>query len=88
MVRLPFSRDREQADEIATRLRRLRLELYGMHGGPLLAEDLDLPFRAWQALEQGDEEPARVLDRLVEVTGVSPLWLHTGLGPMLSWEGD
>ena len=40
-------------DVLAGRLRELRLELYGVHGGPVLAEALGLPARTWAHYESG-----------------------------------
>ena len=65
---------------IARRLRLVRLELYGEHGGPLLAEALRLPFRTWANFERGVTIPGEVLLEFVEITGCEPLWLLRGAG--------
>jgi hypothetical protein len=67
-------------DVLAARLRELRLKLYGEHGGPLLAETLDLPARTWAHYESGITIPGSVLLRFLAVSGVEPHWLLTGEG--------
>jgi hypothetical protein len=68
-------------DALASRIRQVREELYGQHGGPLLAEALRLPFRTWHRYESGVTIPAEVILRFIEVTEASPHWLLTGEGP-------
>ena len=51
------------------RLRRIRVELYGEDGGPMLAESLHLPFRTWHHYESGVTVPAQVLLRFIALTG-------------------
>jgi len=67
-----------RSDALARRLREVRLEMYGEHGGPLLAEALGLPARTWANYESGVTIPGLVLLRFIEVTGVEPHWLLTG----------
>lgn len=67
--------------EIASRLREIRQELFGEHGGPELARRLGLPARTWYNYETGVTVPAEVLLGFIEQTGVSPIWLLTGNGP-------
>ena len=66
---------------LARRVREIRRELFGEHGGPLLAEMLRLPARTWINYEAGVGIPAPVVLRLIQVTGVSPCWLLSGQGP-------
>ena len=66
---------------IARRVREVREELYGVHGGPILAESLKIPFRAWHGYEQGGTIPAHTILRFIELTDVNPHWLLTGEGP-------
>lgn len=66
---------------LADRVRQVRLELYGEHGGPLLAGALSLPFRTWHNYEQGVTIPAPVMLRFIEQTDADPRWLLTGQGP-------
>jgi hypothetical protein len=66
--------------ELAQRIREVRLELYGAHGGPLLAEALRIPFRTWLNYENGCTIPAPSMLRFIELTKANPHWLLTGLG--------
>ncbi|WP_152049932.1 hypothetical protein [Tautonia marina] len=67
--------------EVATRIREVRFELYGEHGGPLLASALHLPFHRWSDYEHGTAIPGEVLLRFLALTRVEPHWLLTGQGP-------
>jgi hypothetical protein len=66
--------------ELARRIREIREELYGQHGGPLLAEALELPYRTWHNYESGCTIPAHSILRFIEVTDAHPHWLLTGEG--------
>ncbi len=66
--------------DLAYRVREIREELYGQHGGPLLAEKLRLPFRTWMNYEGGCTIPAQVILRFMEITGAHPYWLLCGEG--------
>jgi hypothetical protein len=70
------------SDVLAHRLRAVRLDRYGEHGGPLLAEALKIPTRTWVRYESGAPLPGLVLLRFIELAGVEPRWLLTGDGPM------
>ena len=65
---------------LAARVRLVREERYGLHGGPLLAESLRVPFRTWLDYETGETIPAIVILRFIEVTSAHPHWLLTGEG--------
>lgn len=65
---------------LARRVREVRHDLYGVHGGPMLAEALRLPFRTWHNYESGCTIPAPVILRFIEVTDADPHWLFTGEG--------
>ena len=65
---------------LASRVRQVREELYGDNGGPLLAEELRIPFRAWLDYETGGTIPALIILRFIEVTEAHPHWLLTGEG--------
>jgi hypothetical protein len=65
---------------LAGRVREIRRQLFGEHGGPLLAEALRLPDRTWRNYEAGVTIPAMVILRFIEVCGASPHWLLTGEG--------
>jgi hypothetical protein len=66
--------------ELAERVREIREETFGEHGGPLLAEALRLPFRTWLNYEAGCTIPALVILRFIEVTNAHHHWLLTGEG--------
>lgn len=66
--------------ELARRVREVREDLYGRHGGPLLAESLKIPFRTWHNYEAGCTIPAQTILRFIEVTNASPRWLLSGTG--------
>jgi len=73
---------------LAARVRQVREELYGTHGGPLLAEALRIPFRAWHEYESGGTIPALIILRFIEVTEAHPHWLLTGEGNRYLSEDD
>ncbi len=66
---------------LSRRLREVRQELFGEHGGPELARRLGLPARTWYNYETGVTVPAEVLLSFIEQTGTNPTWLLTGEGP-------
>jgi hypothetical protein len=66
--------------DLALRLREIRLELYGEHGGPILAKKLGLPYRTWYSYEAGAAIPGASILRFLEVTHAHPHWLITGEG--------
>ena len=70
-----------ESAELARRLLEVREELYGEHGGPLLAERLRIPFRTLFNYESGVTVPAVMLLRFIRITGVCPEWLTSGEGP-------
>jgi hypothetical protein len=65
---------------LSRRLREIRQEIFGEHGGPELARRLNLPARTWYNYETGVTVPAEVLLGFIEQTGVNPLWLLNGEG--------
>jgi predicted ester cyclase len=67
--------------DLSTRLREIREELFGAHGGPDLARRLNLPARTWYDYETGVTVPAEVLLSFIEQTGAEPHWLLAGEGP-------
>ena len=67
-------------EELARRPRTVRLEMYGEHGGPILAKQLGIPNRTWIRYEFGAPVPSPVILRFIEVVDVEPLWLLTGEG--------
>jgi transcriptional regulator with XRE-family HTH domain len=66
---------------LSRRLREIRQELFGDHGGPELARRLNLPARTWYNYETGVTVPAEVLLQFIEQTGANPLYLISGAGP-------
>lgn len=73
---------------LSRRLREIRQELFGDHGGPELARRLNLPARTWYNYETGVTVPAEVLLAFIELTGASPGYLTTGEGPRFGGRGD
>lgn len=67
-------------ESLSQRVRIIREELYGTHGGPVLASALRLPFRTWIHYESGMSIPAEVILQFIELTNANPDWLLTGLG--------
>jgi hypothetical protein len=65
---------------LSRRLREVRQEIFGEHGGPELARRLSLPARTWYNYETGVTVPAEVLLGFIEQTGANPIWLLTGEG--------
>ncbi len=66
--------------DLATRIRSVRIALYGEHGGPLLARALGISFRTLYNYEAGSSIPAHSILRFIKLTGVDPHWLLTGDG--------
>ncbi len=66
---------------LSQRLREIRQELFGDHGGPELARRLGLPARTWYNYETGVTVPAEVLLNFIDQTGASSRYLFTGEGP-------
>src|SRR4051794_35017214 len=65
---------------LSRRLREIRQDLFGEHGGPELARRLNLPARTWYNYETGVTVPAEVLLAFIDQTGASPVWLLSGEG--------
>lgn len=66
--------------QVSARLKEVRLEVFGEHGGPELARQLNLPARTWYNYETGVTVPAEVLLGFIQQTHVDPGWLLTGQG--------
>src|SRR5207302_8304416 len=66
---------------LSRRLREIRQELFGEHGGPELARRLSLPARTWYNYETGVTVPAEILLAFIDQTGANPVWLLSGEGP-------
>ena len=65
---------------LARRVREIREDLYGVNGGPVLAETLGIPFRTWHNYEDGCTIPAPTILQFIELTGANSQWLLTGSG--------
>lgn len=72
---------------LARRVLEIRVELYGEHGGPLLAAALGVSYRNWMRYESGEAMPAEAMLRFLEATGANPRWLLTGEGPKFARAG-
>jgi hypothetical protein len=70
-----------QNDDVPGRLRAVRIETYGEHGGPVLAENLGISALTWMRYESGEPIPGSIFLCFVEFANVEPLWLLTGEGP-------
>ncbi len=66
--------------DLASRVRTVREELFGEHGGPMLAQEIGVPFRTWMNYEDGCTIPAQAILRFIEITNADPHWLLTGEG--------
>ena len=73
---------------LSRRLREIRQEQFGEHGGPELARRLNLPARTWYNYETGVTVPAEVLLGFIDQTGAHPLWLLSGEGSRYSRSHD
>jgi hypothetical protein len=73
---------------LSRRLREIRQEIFGEHGGPELARRLGLPARTWYNYETGVTVPAEVLLGFIEQTGANPNWLLNGEGPRYRQAND
>jgi hypothetical protein len=71
---------RQSHAALAQRVREVRRDLYGDSGGPILAEEWDLPMGTRANYESGVVIPAPVILHFVEISGADPYWLLTGLG--------
>jgi len=74
--------------QVSRRLRELRIELFGEHGGPEISRRLNLPARTWYNYETGVTVPAEVLLGFIDQTGANPIWLLTGQGPRYRHPSD
>jgi hypothetical protein len=73
---------------LSRRLREIRQEIFGEHGGPELARRLNLPARTWYNYETGVTVPAEVLLGFIDQTGANPTWLLTGEGSRYRHSND
>ncbi len=68
------------SDDISARLREIRMDLYGDHGGQFMADAMGVPLRTWMNYESGVVAPAVLVLQLVVLAGVNPRWLLSGEG--------
>jgi hypothetical protein len=81
MARKKTATEREHAKNLlAGRLKEIRVEMFGEHGGPEIARRLKIPGRTWYNYEMGVTVPAEVILRFIDVTSADPRWLLFGLG--------
>jgi hypothetical protein len=73
---------------LSRRLRDIRQEIFGEHGGPELARRLNLPARTWYNYETGVTVPAEVLLDFIDQTGANPTWLLNEEGPRYRHSND
>jgi transcriptional regulator with XRE-family HTH domain len=66
---------------LADRLRLIRFELYGELGIARMAAGLGVPPKTWANWESGIAPSAMIILRLIEITGIHPLWLLDGREP-------
>ena len=66
--------------DLAGRLREVREDLYGEHGGQFLADALGISLQTWLNYESGVVVPAYPVLQLIELARVNPHWLLTGDG--------
>jgi len=67
-------------EDLAARLREIRVDLYGEHGVPSLADALGVPPQTWLNYETGVMVPAHIVLQLIVMAEVNPRWLLTGQG--------
>src|SRR3954468_19142112 len=61
---------RRDNESLASRIRQIRVERFGIDGLPALARALGLPARTWENYEHGVTIPAEVILRFAVLTGV------------------
>ena len=76
----PNELKRKHQLDLAERLREIREDMYGEHGGQFFADGLEIPLSTWLNYEAGVTTPAEVILKLIAMARVSPNWLLTGQG--------
>jgi hypothetical protein len=71
---------RGDTDQVMSRVREIRLDIFGDRGLANLAQAMNIPAKTWENFENGVAMPALILLRFIELTGVEPHWLLTGDG--------
>lgn len=67
-------------DQVASRIREIRIETFGDNGVEILAPALNIPARTWENFENGVMIPGWILLQFIELTDADPHWLLTGEG--------
>jgi hypothetical protein len=67
-------------DHLASRVREIRLDVFGEDGIDRVAQALNIPARTWENYESGVLIPSRMLLQFIELTDADPYWLLTGDG--------
>src|SRR5690348_12776414 len=70
-----------EESQVTDRVKQVRIELFGVDGGPLVARSLGIPWRTWAHYEAGMTMPATVMLKFIQLTSVEPGWLLNGNGP-------
>jgi hypothetical protein len=65
---------------LASRVREIRLDMFGEDGVASLSDALAIPARTWLNCENGVMMPAWTLLQFIDLTGAEPRWLLTGEG--------
>src|SRR5271154_2728336 len=73
---------------LSRRLREIRQETFGEHGGPELARRLNLPPPTRYNYETGVTVPAEVLLSFIDETSANPTWLLSGVGEKFQHSKD
>ena len=68
--------------DLAERIRMLSRDEFGEDGSRCLATMLGLPHRTIRNYEGGRTIPGEVILAIIQITGVHPRWLLTGMEPM------
>ena len=67
MARKKTAPERAHAKNLlAERLKEIRVEMFGEHGGPEIARRLKIPARTWYNYEMGVTVPAEVILRFID----------------------
>ena len=64
----------------SARVQTVRMQIFGEHGRPMLAELLGITQCRLARIEAGGPIPAEIILKLFELTGVRPSWLLSGEG--------
>jgi hypothetical protein len=71
---------RGESSMISARVRTVRIQRFGEHGGPMLAQLLGISRCRLARIEAGGPIPAEIILKFINLTGVNPSWLLSGEG--------